>query len=192
MAPVFARAIHDVAAPYLEWVKMPQNYHFADNRPAGPSVVLEIRLKDADGQPLASRRLPDPSPNFWVRRREALLAQRLTEDRPVQPMPGESIPPPDQPARTVTIWEIARPHHLTMRAVAEHLVPRDRPVFAPSPLALVLSRSYARHLCRVHGAAAAEIVRYSREPIPPAALFQKEPPADALEELVSDFGVLSP
>jgi hypothetical protein len=192
MAPVFARAIHDVATPYLEWVKMPQSYHFADNRPGGPGVVLEVRLKDADGQPLATQRLPDPSANFWVHRREVLLARRLGEDQPVQPVPGEAIPPADQPARTVTIWEISRPHHLTMRAVAEHLVPRDRPVFAPSPWALVLLRSYARRLCRVHGAAAAEIVRYSREPIPPAALFQKEPPADALEELVSDFGVLFP
>jgi hypothetical protein len=65
---------------------------------------------------------------------------------------------------------------------------RGSPVFRPSEWSLVLARSYARHLCRTHGAASAEIIRHTRDPIYPVVLFEREPAADAFQDLVASFG----
>ena len=73
----------------------------------------------------------------------------------------------------------------------EHLIPRDRPVFRPSEQSLLLARSYARYLCRTHGAATAELIRHTGEPITPAVMFTSgQPPAAAVNELISSFGEL--
>jgi hypothetical protein len=87
---------------------------------------------------------------------------------------------------------VAGPHRLRLKSVPQHLAPRDRSVFRPSEWSLLLARSYARHLCRAHGAASAEIVRHTREAIPPAVLFFDDAPPEAFEELVSTFGEVSP
>jgi hypothetical protein len=59
----------------------------------------------------------------------------------------------------------------------------------PSDWALVLARSYGRYLCRTHGAASAEIVRHTREPVSPAVLFGMRPPPNAFDEYVATFDV---
>jgi hypothetical protein len=92
--------------------------------------------------------------------------------------------------QTALIWDFDAERTLRLRAVPEHLVPRDRPVFRPSSWSLLLARSYVRHLCRVNGASTAELVRHSREPILPALIFMPEPPAATFDELVSSFGEL--
>ena len=90
----------------------------------------------------------------------------------------------------VTPYYIKPPQRgLVIRQVPEHLVPRDRPVFRPGDWSLLLARSYARHLCRAHGAASCEIVRHSQEPIPPMVLFVGDNiQAGAFDELISNFG----
>jgi hypothetical protein len=190
--PQFARGVSAVTTPYyLGPLKLTHNYHFAGNRPGATAVYVEARLKDAAGRPVATVRLPDETANFWVRHREALLAQWLTDDQPVQPRMGEAIPAPNRAVPTVSIWDGEGPGRpLALRAVPEHLVPRERPVFRPSDWSLLLARSYARHLCRRYGAASAELVRHTREPVLPAVLFLPEPPADAFDELISNFGEL--
>jgi hypothetical protein len=62
----------------------------------------------------------------------------------------------------------------------------------PTEWALVLARAYARHLCRSHGAATAEIVRHTREPVTPAVLFGNDVSAPDFEELLASFGAMSP
>ena len=47
-----------------------------------------------------------------------------------------------------------------------------------------------QQLCRRHGAASAELIRHTREPVPPAVLFLPESPADDFDELTSNFGEL--
>jgi hypothetical protein len=189
--PQFARDLSALTTPYyLAPLKLTHNYHFAGSRPTAPSVYVEARLKDAEGRPLGTVRLPDERANFWARHRQALLAQWLTDDQPVQPRMGEAIPAPNQAVPTIDIWDLAADRTLALRAVPEHLVPRERPVYRPSDWALLLARSYARHLCRRHGAASAELVRHTREPVLPAALFLPEPPADAFDELIANFGEL--
>jgi hypothetical protein len=59
----------------------------------------------------------------------------------------------------------------------------------PSPLSLVLVRSYVRHLCRTHGGAKAHVLRQHQEPIPPMVLLTNaNVPAEAFDPITSDFG----
>jgi hypothetical protein len=188
MEPPFARAVSGLTTPYyLLPLKMAHTYHFPTDRPGVPAATFEVRLRDAQGKPLQTLPFPDPRANFWVRHRQGLLAQGLTDDQPVEPQGGETIPAPGRPVATVAIWDLAEGGGLRLRSVPEHLVPRDRPVFRPSPWSLLLVRAYARHLCRAHGAASAEVIRISREPVAPTALFADAVPAD-FETLVSNFG----
>jgi hypothetical protein len=169
---------------------MTHNYHFASNRPGPPGVSFEVQLRDGAGRPLGTIRIPDQSANFWVRHRQGLLAQALADDRPVRPGGSEVLAAPGQPGPVVWVWVPAGDEMLRLRPVPEHLVPRDRPVFRPSEWSLLLARSYVRHLCRLYGAATGELVRHTREPVPPAVLSGDEPPADAFVELLSNFGEL--
>jgi hypothetical protein len=154
-------------------------------------VYLEIRLRDSAGGPLTSVRIPDEAASHWVRLRQQLLVRGLIPDQPVIPRPGEAVAAPGRDVPAVPIWDMAEPQHLRLQRVPEHLLPRDRPVSRPSEWALLLARSYARHLCRVHGASSAELVRHTRYPIPPAVLFE-EPPPGAFEELIAHFGEQAP
>jgi hypothetical protein len=80
---------------------------------------------------------------------------------------------------------------LRLQEIPQHLVPRTRSVMRPSEWTVLLARSYARHLCREYGAATAEILRHTREPISPAILFESESGA-TFDELVASFGKVSP
>jgi hypothetical protein len=170
---------------------MTNNYHFLGNRPAMPGVSFEVRLKDESGNDLRTLSFPEANSNFWVRHRQSVLARGLADDQPVEPPQGEMIPAPNRSAPTAQIWEMAGDQRLELRRVPEHLVPRDRPVFRPSERSLLLARSYARYLCREHGAAKAEFIRHTGEPITPAVMFTSgPPPAVAFSELLSNFGEL--
>lgn len=190
--PQFAHSINELTHRYfLSPIKMDHNYHFSSNRPSGPSVFAVVRLRDSKGKLLKTVRIPDDSTNFWVRHRQSLLVQALTDDQPVEPRMGETIAAPKQQMQTVTIWDMGEDRVLKLKAMPEHLVPRDRPVFRPSDWSLLLTRSYVRYLCRQYGAATGELIRHSREPIPPAILFTDDMPPGAFEELVSTFGEVS-
>lgn len=188
--PQLAFDLVDKVRPYLEAVKMTNNYHFPTNRPGRPGAYFVARLKDASGQVVATLQLPDDRANFWVRHRQSLLAFQLADDQPIPPPGSEVIAAPLQEVPTITIWDMAENRKLKLSSVPQHLVPRDRPVSRPSDWSLLLVRSYARHLCRTHGAASAEIVRHTRESIPPFVLFSENMPAGAFDELVSSFGEL--
>jgi hypothetical protein len=189
--PEFARGLSTwTTRYYLAPLKMTHNYHFLSNRPGPPGAAFEVRLKDEGGRHLGTVRIPDPGANFWVRHRQGLLAQALADDRPVRAGGSEVVAAPGRPVPVVAVWVPGEDGMLRVRPVPEHLVPRDRPVFRPSEWSLVLARSYVRHLCRVYGAAAGELVRHTREPVPPAVLSGDEQPPDAFVELLSNFGEL--
>lgn len=187
--PQFAFSIYqDYTAGYLRLVRLTHNYHFASNRPATPGVYFQARLYDPTGHEVETLRFPEPAAGPWARYRQGLLAKWLADDQPVPPPAGEVIAPPDRPVPAALIWDLDGPHRLRLNSVPQHLVPRDRQVFRPSEWSLLLARSYARYLRRAHGAASVEIVRHTREAIPPAVLFFEDVQADAFEELVSIFG----
>src|SRR5262245_9435608 len=191
--PQLAFTLHDqVARPYLKPLKLTHNYHFPTNRSVTPRARLVVRLYDQAGEVVETLQFPDPKACFAVRHRQELLTRWLVDDQPVQPAPGAFIPAPGQAPPTVPIWDLgSEPRYLRVQRVPEHLVPRDRPVMRPSEWSLLLIRSYARYVCRTHGAAAVEVVRHSREPIPPMVLTSRDARADGFEELVSNYGRLS-
>ena len=137
-----------------------------------PGVFFEAELKDDTGSVIKTVKFPDDKANFWLRHRQLLLARALFEDLPVQPQRGEAIAPPKQMPPSVEIWEPGQGNVLRLRAVPEHLVPRDRTVFRPAEWSRLLARSYARYLCRMHGAASAEIIRHTKDPILSWSLIQ--------------------
>lgn len=190
--PQFAYSLNAMApADYLQALGMTSHYHFAGNRPAVPGAKLEFRLEDDAGKLLTTVTIPDPDRPFAVRHRQQVLTSRLADDVPAQPPEGELIAAPSRSVPTVDVWEPGAPRELVLKSVPEHLIPRDRPVFSPSPQSMLLARSYARALCRKHGAAKAEVIRHTQEPIPPAIMFMAGPgPSDADGKLVSRFGRL--
>lgn len=194
-APQFAQAINSAAVPYLSAIKMTHNYHFMENFPgnhpfAATTSRFEVRLRDKDGKETAVLHFPDPNASSAVRHRQQLLSDRLNDDEQLQPRDGEFVPAPNQAVRTFPFWEMAANQQMRVGTIEEHLIPRDRPVFRPSDWSLIIARSYARHLCRMHGAHSAEIVRRSRMLIPPDVLFMEPPPAPGnFEESVFNFGV---
>jgi hypothetical protein len=180
---------------YVKAVQMARgfSYHFPTNRPGEPAVALAFRLRYDDGREAETVPLPDPRANFWVRHRQGLLAKALSMDLPVMPPQAERAPAPGAEPPSVPIWEVDKGarNRLVLRAIPEHEIPRDRPVFRPSDLSMVFARSYARHLCQSRGAAGAELVRYHQDPIPPGILFMDEPPPEAaFEKVQSNFGEL--
>jgi hypothetical protein len=178
---------------YLQPLHLAHDYHFVSNRLMISQVKFEARLKDDKGE-VTVLTFPDPGANSWIRHRQSLLALGLGDDMPVQPERGEVIPAPGQQMRTVTIWEPVKGEvksgevGMRLRDVPVHLVPKDRPVMRPSEWSLLLARSYARFLCREHGAASVEIVRCSKNPVMPALMFVDPPPPGTFDELVCSFG----
>jgi hypothetical protein len=173
MPPYFAQEINNVALPnYLQPLKMTHNYHFVTNRPGGPEVRFEAELLDESGKVIDRVKFPEKDAFCWIRHRESLLARALGDDMPVQAPPGENVPAPGQETRTVTIWDMpGGSQQLELKTVPEHLIPRNRPVERPSEWSLLLARSYARYLCRTHGAASVRIYRHNREPVMPVVLY---------------------
>jgi hypothetical protein len=194
-APKFAELVNDTAMPnYLRFLKMTQNYHFASNHPGVPDVMFEVRLKDAQGKEMEVLKFPDPKANFWVRHRQRLLARGLANDQPIEPLPnepvGEVIAAPGKQLEKVQFWDGPDEHHVHIRNEVKHLVPRDRPIVTgPTQWSLLLAQSYARYLCRSHGAASAEISRRMRNNIPPMILYEPTPPPPGLfDDYIAFFG----
>lgn len=195
-APRFALAFTELAAPYLAALKLEHNFHFEENRVTnqlgnGSLAYVEVKLKDAGGHEIRTARLPDPAANGIVRHYQQRLVDALNSDQAVEPPPGERIPAPNQPVATVRIWEAeeGKPSHVG--TIAEHLIPRDRPVFGPSSWSLIVARSLARYFGRSEGAATCEIIRHSKPFIPPDVLFDSNASADDFNELVANFGELN-
>lgn len=190
--PSFTQSLDEALVQgYLKPLKLTHNYHFWGNRPAAPGVYLEVRLKDGKGELLTSLRLPDSEANASIRYLQGLFVQGLVPDQPIAPPQGEAIPAPHQQVRTVPIWDTAGEQSLRLNRVPEHLIPRNRPVYGPTEWSLVLVHSYARYLCQEHGAASAEVVRHSRESIPPGIFLVGNPPPMTFTDLIASYGDFS-
>jgi hypothetical protein len=187
--PQFAQEINSLCGSYLWALNLTSDYHFPSDRPQLASR-FEVRLRDAQGNELEVVQIPDPSANAFVRHRQSLLADGLAADMAVEAPPGEFVPAPNQPVRTVVYWNFEGGPIGALRTIEEHLIPRDQQVTGPTDWALLLARSYSRYLCRTHGAASAEIVRHTKDAIPPDVLFADSPPqAAAFDSAAASFGV---
>jgi hypothetical protein len=190
--PQFLATLDRLVTPtYLRALKMTYLYRYQEHFPALPGVSFEIELRDDAGKSIGAYSFPDPKASFAVRYRQSLVARTLADDQPVQPPVQEAIPAPDRKPRKVRILEIVRPGFLKMRTVSEHLVPRDRPVSAPSDWSLIVASSICRHLCRTKGARTADFIRHTREAVAPSLLLADEALPERFAELTADFGELS-
>jgi hypothetical protein len=210
--PAFAQNLNVLAPTYLAGLKINPNYRFESNRPEAPGVYFIARVKDAAGSVVATVRVPDPDANPWVRYREGRLAQWLGQDMMVPPPQAPKLPAPGQQPSLVTYWKkTAGEHTFQLVEEPEHLVDRRGPAFQPSPMSLLMARSYTRFLCRAHGGTSVEIERHMKAPIPLSLLFPNAnrpdanksldpitptllspPEREALEENTHSFGELRP
>lgn len=195
--PQFAQSTVDMTLPYLKAVKFTDFYHYPENFMDSGSVNgsdyrILATLKDEKGDVIKELVIPDPNANPAVRFREKLIAMALASDERVEPLPGEYIPAPNQKVRKVKVWRMkSGANTANIEELEEHLVPRDEPVFGPSEMGLALARSYGRYLTRTYGAASVEIVRESKDVIPPDMLFMDAndlPPAEAFNSIKMNFG----
>ncbi|HVS37507.1 MAG TPA: hypothetical protein VMS17_18230 [Gemmataceae bacterium] len=203
--PAFAHAAAGLAEWHASYLRTSNDCHFIFNRPGrAPGVRVEVRLRDADGRMMRNVDLPEPQANPWLRHREELLVRQLAPDLPVPPPGMDMLPPPGKAGPTTTVW-LTRDDVIPgwtapddadvqfwMATIPQHLVPRNREVMRPSEWAVLLARSYSRRLCRETGAARAEVVRITREPMPPLVLFGNMPPPDAFVERSASFGEVTP
>jgi hypothetical protein len=198
--PAFAMELHEgLPEWYLRAIQWPSsathNYHFPTNRPGQPALSFEVRLKDANGQELATVTIPDKKANFWVRHRQTLLANALGLDVPVERPQMERIPAPGKRANTVALWEPDGPNRLKLKDEDENLIieklQRQQGMMRPSEVTMLFLHSYVRYLCRTHGAASAEVIRHHQDPIPSVVLFDDNVPEDAFKEVLSNFGELT-
>ncbi len=190
LGPPFAQRVADVTTRYyLRPLQMTHTYHFLGNRPDQTDIRFEVRLKDANGRLMTQvLTFPPRHENPWLRRRHEQLAQGLGNDDQIPAPQGEEIAAPHQKAPTIKVWDSAgEPFHLVYREKEKHLLPKGQPIARPNEWALILAQSYARYLCREHGAAAAEVTRISRGPISPAVLFTEQPLPGTYDTLVSTF-----
>ena len=208
--PQFAHGASGLTTLHGKYLRIAHSYDFVTNRPGDMGGVrFEVRLRDADRNVMGTYQFPDPTVNPWVRHRQTLLASALAPDQSIPPPAGELLAAPGQKAPTLSVWLLPeedspevkyaralalddRKVQLRLRTIPQHLVPRNRQVMRPSAWSLVLAQSYSRYLCRQHGAASAELIRVTRDPVLPAPLFGSEPPASAFEDLVATFGEVSP
>jgi hypothetical protein len=193
--PQLAAMAHEkLALPYLRAIKQTHNYHFRTNRVGNPEAFLEIQLQEKDGSPGKTLRFPDPKAPSAVRQRQASLVRWFIDDQPVQPKDGESVRAPGAKVPEITIWEqVPNDRKLNLTKIPEHEA-RDYmktgPLFKPTPWSLLVLRSLTRHLVITHDADSADIVRHSKEPIPPRILTERENPPD-MEVLLSNYGRMS-
>lgn len=61
----------------------------------------------------------------------------------------------------------------------------------PSEFSFLLARAYSRYLCRTYGAAKVEVLRHHQDPIRPYVLTEANVPAQAFNEIISNFGEFS-
>lgn len=193
LAPSFAGSINDRLLPvYLSPLRMTHNYHFITNRLEVPEVSFEVRLKDKKGKLIRTMKFPSDEDNSFVAFRQRLLAQQLADDEPVTTPRGEVIPAPGKKMETISFWApVTGQKALELRTVPLHLAAEqvgNRPVYRPRDWSTMLARSYMRYLCRQEGAASAELIRHSRDPIFPGMMFVDELPPGTFEELLCNFG----
>lgn len=185
--PLFVQPLARVFEFPLTFLHLTHHYHFASNHPGLPGVSLEASLSDQAGNSLGTVRIPEDTANPWARDREASLVRLLADDQPVEPPQGEVVAAPGRVAHELTIWEPTEtPGNLTLLRVEQNLVPRNRPVFRPSERSLALAASYARYLCRRHGAATVVLVRHTRSAFSPLELLRELP--REFDDLAADFG----
>ena len=105
---------------------------------------------------------------------------------------AQGIAPEKKLVSSVDIWEPTKGGAFVIRSVPQHLIPRDRPVFRPSPWASMVAASYVRYQCRLHSADSGELIRHSRDAVQPTLIFLPQLSDAAFQEMVAAFKKTKP
>ena len=189
--PEFAKPLDNLANRYyLRPLQMTHNYHFETNTVNVPGVYFEAILRDTAGKEIKKVRYPDPAANFWVRHRQARLAQGLAQDREVRPRGADVIYDKNKAIPTHNVWQEMTPGDYTnfkLITLQENHIPRDRVYERPSEWSRLLANSYMRYFKRKEGAASVEILRHVRGSLSPEYLLSPEDPSEMFGERISHF-----
>jgi hypothetical protein len=190
---------YSVRENYLRLLHMDHDYHFQANHMDLPAVILEARLLDKDKKEIATLTFPQKKANFWVQHRQALLAQALGDDRPVEGSRGNPIAAPGQEPKMVEVWEPLKPNspHAILKKKANITISATEELNGPSARVSLLEKAYVRYLGRTHKAAYVELVRHWRNPVLPEMVFTNKQLRDRgldqrlydLTEMTANFGV---
>lgn len=194
-APHFARLPNQsIGENYLARLHLGYHYHFGTNYPSPPGVFFEAILRDDKGNVLKRLKFPEDTANPLARHRQELLARALVNDVPLPPPGPSTAAPGGQELPTIPIWDRpkgGKEDEFVVERVRPHEARRPWPVYRPSDWSVLLAQSYARYLCREHGAASAEIVRHSQFAVPPMVLVMPEVNEQAFgSKMVASFGVI--
>ena len=155
----------------LRSLRLTHNGRFETNAPPEFQHQFEAIFRDADGNEIARKAYPDPTANAAIQHRQKLIAAGLGHDVPVIPPDGEFVPADGQDVRKVEIWHVDESRNGRRILVPEHELARDRDLSAPSPWSQALAASFGRYLLRQTPAESVEIVRLTRQALPPEVLF---------------------
>lgn len=192
--PHFASIIaNSLPGDYLKAIQLNRDYHFATNRPNGTNYKMKVNLKDEKGDVIGTVTYPEAEgdANFWVRHRQRIMVDFLGSDGMVRTPQNEVIPAPGQPEPTLRYWKGVEGSMTKARLATESvnlIMPRGGSFYTPSDLEMVFLGSYARHLCRTHGANSVEVIRVAQEPIPPAVLFDSSLPPVMFDARTYNYG----
>jgi hypothetical protein len=176
---------------YLKAISLDYNYHFSSNSPGALSLALQAQFKNAAGED-TTLIFPDPNANFWVRHRQAILANQLGNDLPYLPPQTRQVAAPGREIERVTIWRNPenQANRLELKTVPVLDLPRDQMNLQPNPQANLFAAAYARYLCRQHGVSKVQIIRRHQPPIPSVVLVDKNIPESFFDPIFSYFGEL--
>jgi hypothetical protein len=190
------RVFNDFAFGYLQPLHLDSTFHFSSNRTDTSAVRFEVHLKYEDGA-MKTLRFPEDEANFWVRHRQSLLAQNLGADESVQSNLQNTVSATGE-VQILGVWRPAKSEtggkgpQMPPRELVLHLEPvtgidrMEQQLQGPSRWSQLVAQSYVRYLVRKTGAESAELVRHSRDPIPPVVLI-RPPDATLFTDLVADF-----
>jgi hypothetical protein len=183
------KILNDLAFGYLQPLHLDSNFHFSSNHTEFSAVRFEAHVKEPDGTE-TTLSFPEKDANFWVRHRQSLLAQSLGGDESVQSRLQNTMPASGRIER-LAIWARGNSDHefvLRMKPVTA-FDQTEQQTMGPSEWSQQLAQSYVRYLRRKTNAEHIEIIRYSREQIPPVVLLAPPEawPPNLFNDMVADF-----
>ncbi|MBY0586801.1 hypothetical protein K2X85_06470 [bacterium] len=162
-APLFASRISDWTESYRDALQLVENYRFPTNARPEAAHRVEILMKDADGKELPKVTLPSEKTMLPAWHRQLLLTDVVAQYQALAPPEGEKIPPPGQAVPTVAYWKRSEDGtYAELARVAEHLLPRNEDLVAPTDYALTAVRSLTRYAKKKYGADKVQVVLVSR------------------------------
>lgn len=193
LPPQFAISVGaNLAEPYQRLLKATHSFRFPSIKQEMLEIGFEAIQRDANGNVVSKRVIPDPDASGAIRYRQQLLAQQLGNDIPLPPPQGVIIAAVGEKLPTLRWWSPDGDHRMVLKQDNANAVPRNQNFMQPSPWQYIVAKSFVRYQQRQNNLGHVEIIRSWYEPIMPMVLIEREAPtADILRRFQSSYGELS-